>query len=140
MNSMHLAQRAAWRHLFLVGAWLLLAVLPAAAQDRGERVTGDWQQFIYSDGTWRSLGLYRVEPSGDGYRMEAIDQVRQHDVVPSRGLSDIRFTETEWRFNSDWGSGKVGEFRLRRAGPGLYLGWSYLHEEKVNLNMWLLVR
>jgi hypothetical protein len=61
-------------------------------------------------------------------------------VTPSKGLSDVRFSGANWSFKSDWGSGNVAEFRLRRVGPGVFVGWSYLRDEQVNLNLWMLVR
>jgi hypothetical protein len=52
----------------------------------------------------------------------------------------VRFSGAEWSFNSDWGDGKVAEFRLRHIGPGVYVGWSYLRDAQVNLNLWVMVR
>jgi hypothetical protein len=86
------------------------------------------------------LGTYRVEKAGDEYRMTPVNQSSGPNVITSKGLFDVRFSDEDWAFKSDWGNKDVGQFRLRRAAPGIYLGWSYLREEKRNFNMWVLVR
>ncbi len=140
MTSRHLLRHGAWR-LVLAGLWLLLAVLPGSTQPRSnEPVTGDWQQLVFARGAWRTLGVFRVLQSGAEYRMEPVNQVRDGTVINSRGLSNVRFSDPDWRFHSDWGNGNVAEFRLRRIGPGAYQGWSYLRDEQRELNLWLLVR
>ena len=84
--------------------------------------------------------IYRVEQSDGDYRMAPVSQSQEPGVTPSKGLSNVRFSGAEWTFNSDWGDGKVAEFRLRHIGPGVYVGWSHLRDEQVNLNLWVLVR
>jgi hypothetical protein len=149
MIARRLVQRTAWRRL--VAAWLLLllAALPgtahaqsdgAAPQPQSERTTGDWVQFVLLDGTWRPLGIYRLAQTDGTYRMEPVNQPEQPGVTPSKGLSDVQFSDTAWRFDSDWGNGDVGKFRLERVAPGVYAGWSYLREEQRNYNLWLLIR
>jgi hypothetical protein len=121
--------------------WLwLLVMLPGAAYAQAERTAGDWQQFVLVDDVWRLLGTYRVEQGGDQYRMAPVNQTKGPGVINSKGLSDVQFSGEDWAFKSDWGSQGVAQFRLRRAAPGVYLGWSYLREEKQNFNMWVLVR
>jgi hypothetical protein len=119
-----MAQRAANRHESLFWLWLKLIVLPGAAQAQTER----------------SLGIYRVEKTGDEYRMVPVNQTTGPGVINSKGLFDVRFSDEDWAFKSDWGNRDVAQFHLRRAAPGVYLGWSYLREEKRNFNMWVLVR
>ena len=137
----HIARFPAWQRPFLVCLWLLLMALPGAAQVKGERVAGDWEQFIFfpDTSTWRSAGVYRVEQVDGEYRMSPVNQVQAPDLTNSRGLTNVRFSGSDWLFNSDWGNGNVGEFRLRRIGPGVYQGWSYLGEKQINPNIWLLV-
>jgi hypothetical protein len=120
--------------------WLVLIALPGAAYAQTERVTGDWQQFVLVDDAWRALGIYRVAQTEGDYRMAPVSQSQEPGTTPSKGLSNVRFAGAEWSFNSDWGDGKVGEFRLRHIGPGVYVGWSYLRDQQVNLNLWVLVR
>jgi hypothetical protein len=120
--------------------WLVLIALPGAAYAQTERVTGDWQQFVLVDDAWRALGIYRVAQTEGDYRMAPVSQSQEPVTTPSKGLSNVRFAGAEWSFNSDWGDGKVGEFRLRHIGPGVYVGWSYLRDQQVNLNLWVLVR
>jgi hypothetical protein len=144
-----LAQLAAWRRLAMV-LLLLLPALPGAARAQSdgatapatrERTTGDWQQFVADgNGAWRPLGIYRVEQSDGAYRMAPLSQSQEPGVIASKGLSDVRFEGTDWRFNSDWGNGDVGEFRLERFGPGIFSGWSYLRGEQRNYNLWVLIR
>ncbi len=126
-----------WLQLWLL---LVLIILPSVAHAQSERITGDWQQFVLADDVWRSLGIYRVEKTGDEYRMTPVSQTPGPGVTNSKGLFDVRFSDEDWAFKSDWGNQGVGQFRLRRAAPGVYLGWSYLREEKHNFNMWVLVR
>jgi len=120
--------------------WLVLVMLPGVADAQSERVTGDWQQFVLADDAWRLLGTYRVEKAGDGYKMEPVKQATGPDIITSKGLFDVRFSGEDWAFKSDWGNNRVAQFRLRRNAQGLYLGWSYLRDEKQNFNMWVLVR
>jgi hypothetical protein len=131
------AARRPWSALWL---WLALIVLPGAAHAQAERVTGEWQQFVLNNDVWQMLGTYRVEKAGDEYRMTPVNQSSGPNVITSKGLFDVRFSDEDWAFKSDWGNKDVGQFRLRRAAPGIYLGWSYLREEKRNFNMWVLVR
>ncbi len=140
MNSGRAAQRDAhrWAAIWL---WLLLLImLPGAAHAQAERTTGDWQQFVLDNDVWRVLGTYRVEKAGDQYRMAPVSQTKGPGVINSQGLSDVQFSGEDWAFRSDWGNRGVAQFRLRRAAQGVYLGWSYLREERQNFNMWVLVR
>jgi hypothetical protein len=122
-------------------AILLLLALPGAARAQSERTTGDWQQYVFADGAWRGLGVYRVALSDGGdYGMDPVSQSQDPGVTTSKGLSNVKFSDGAWRFSSDWGNGDVGEFRLQRIAPGLYAGWSYLRKEKRNLNLWVLIR
>jgi hypothetical protein len=134
------AQRGHRRPWPAVLLWLVLIVLPGAAHAQAERVTGDWQQFVLDKDAWRALGIYRVEQTDGDYRMAPVSQSQEPGTTPSKGLSNVRFAGADWSFNSDWGDGKVGEFRLRHIGPGVYVGWSYLRDQQVNLNLWVLVR
>ena len=135
------AARHAVRHARpAIWLWLVLIILPGAAHAQTERVTGDWQQFVLVNDAWRALGVYRVAQSDGNYRMEPVSQLQEPGVTPSKGLSNVRISGAEWTFDSDWGDGKVAEFRLRHIGPGVYVGWSYLRDEQVNLNLWVLVR
>ena len=139
MNLRRTAQRAARRGA-VMWLWLALVVLPGVAHAQSERVTGDWQQFVLVNDAWRLLGTYRVEKAGDGYKMAPVNQATGPGIIASKGLLDVRFSGEDWAFKSDWGDGKVAQFRLRRAAPSVYLGWSYLGEQKQNFNMWVLVR
>ena len=133
-------QRAVRTHWSVLWLWLALIVLPGAAHAQSERVTGDWQQFVLDNDAWRMLGTYRVEKADEQYRMAPVSQTKGPGVVNSKGLSDVQFSGEDWSFRSDWGNNDLAQFRLRRAAPGVYLGWSYLREEKRNFNMWVLVR
>jgi hypothetical protein len=124
----------------IIWFWLLLVVLPGLAHAQSERTTGEWAQFVLLNDVWRPLGVYRVEEAGGEYRMSPVKQTEGPDVITSKGLSDVKLSGEDWSFKSDWGKGDVGQFRLRRAAPGVYLGWSYLREERRNFNMWVLVR
>jgi hypothetical protein len=139
MNFQRTAQRGTH---WWAAIWLLLAlvVLASPAHAQAERTTGDWQQFVLDNDAWRLLGTYRVEKAGERYRMAPVSQTKGPGVVNSQGLSDVRFSGEDWAFRSDWGKQGVAQFRLRRAAQGLYLGWSYLREERQNFNMWVLVR
>src|SRR5215469_12668791 len=109
--------RTAW----LAVAWfvLLLFAVPGAARAQSERTTGDWQQYVFADGAWRGLGVYRVALSDSGdYRMEPVSQSSDPGVTTSKGLSNVKFSDGAWSFSSDWGNGYVGEFRLHRLAPG----------------------
>ena len=134
------ARRAVRPHWSVLWLWLALIVLPGAAHAQAGRVTGDWQQFVLDNDAWRMLGTYRVEKVGEQYRMAPVSQTKGPGVVNSKGLSDVQFSGEDWSFRSDWGNGDLAQFRLRRAEQGVYLGWSYLREEKRNFNMWVLVR
>jgi hypothetical protein len=135
-----LARRAVRTHWSVLWLWLALIGLPGAAHAQTERVTGDWQQFVLVDDAWRMLGTYRVEKAGEQYRMTPVDQTKGPGVIASKGLSDVQFSGEDWTFRSDWGNNDLAQFRLRRTAQGVYLGWSYLREEKRNFNMWVLVR
>jgi hypothetical protein len=134
------AQRAVRPHWCVLWLWLALIALPGAAHAQTERVTGEWQQFVLNNDVWSMLGTYRVEKAGNEYRMTPVSQSSAANVITSKGLFDVRFSDEDWAFRSDWGNKDVGEFRLRRVAPGVYLGRSYLREEKRDFNMWVLVR
>src|SRR5687767_12749104 len=105
------------RHLSRVSrtSAVFLALLFASAvwaQDI-ERNTGEWQQFVWSSGRWRALGSFVVERQGDTYQMARAAQATEPvGITKSRGLFDVRFAGSDWTFNSDWGNGRVGTFRL----------------------------
>jgi hypothetical protein len=118
----------------------LLLPLTALAQDTDRR-TGEWQQFVLTDeGSWRLLGTYRVQQQGGAFLMNPVTQTRDESVTNSRGLFDLQFTASEWRFRSDWGNGNIAQFRLTKLDPGVYQGWAYLGEKRLNRNLWVLVR
>ena len=139
MNFRRAAQRGVprWAAMWL---WVVLVMLPCGAHAQAERTTGDWQQFVLDNDVWLMLGTYRVEKAGEQYRMAPVSQTKGPNITNSKGLSDVQFSGEDWTFRSDWGNQGVGQFRLRRAAQGVYLGWSYLREEKHNFNMWVLVR
>lgn len=105
-----------------------------------ENVIGEWQQFTYRDGKWRTLGVFLLDKTRDGYSMTPVIQVSDKTVTNSRGLFDIGFKGEEWHFKSDWGQGRKGEFRLHQISPGAYLGSSYLNGKKINDNLWLRIK
>ena len=140
MNRQKTAQRETGGRWPAILCWILLIMVASPAHAQTERVTGDWQQFVQDNDVWRSLGIYRVEKAGDGYRMAPVSQTKGPGVINSKGLSDVQFSGEDWAFRSNWGNGDVAQFRLRRGAPGVYLGWSYLRAEKRDFNMWLLVR
>jgi hypothetical protein len=63
------------------------------------------------------------------------------NVINTSGLFGVTFTEAEWRFKSDWGDGKkMAEFLLNKVGKGAYHGWTYLNGQRVNENLWVLIK
>jgi hypothetical protein len=140
MNRRRIAYGETGRQWAVALCWLLLILVASPARAQIERVTGDWQQFVLDNDIWRPLGIYRVEKTGEQYKMVPVEQTKGPGVTNSKGLFDVQFSAEDWAFKSDWGNNDIGQFRLRRAAPSVYLGWSYLREEKRNFNMWVLVR
>ena len=107
-----------------------------------ERKTGEWQQFIWmqDEVRWKYLGTFLVYEANSTYRMKPVEQVRAADVTNSRGITAVRFSGSDWTFNSDWGTVGVGTLRLTKTGDGMYQGWSYLEGTPQYKNLWILVK
>ena len=133
--------RTGWWRSAPITFLLLMFALCGPAHAQSPRVTGDWEQFIRSGdtGEWRSLGVFRVEQTGNEYRMAPVTQVTK-GAINSQGLSKVRFSGTQWTFNSDWGEYGVAEFRLQRMAPGVYYGWAYLKGKQRDENLWVLMK
>ena len=129
------------QNTLIVALCLGLAFPPASGAQDQDRRTGEWQQFIWTrDGNWRAVGTFLVYLQDGVYHMRPIEQEKAPDLVNSRGLSDLHYNETRWTFNSDWGDGNIGVFRLTRIEPGVYAGYAYLREERRGKNLWVLVK
>jgi len=72
--------------------------------------------------------------------MLPLKQVTRADVVNTVSLYDLKYKDDKWLFMADWGEGRVGIFKLLKDGPGLYRGYSYLGVQRLDMNMWLLVK
>jgi hypothetical protein len=126
------------RRWFLVCFWLLLSLVAVSAHAQEEQRAGDWQQFVLANDGWHSLGVFRVQQNGSNFEMTEMSHTADA-TIPTKGLSNVLFGPGGWSFDSDWGNGDVGVFRLQRLVPGIYVGWSYLRETRRNYNMWLRV-
>lgn len=131
-------RRLAGRRWSLVWFWLLLSLVAVGAHAQEEQRAGDWQQFVLANDGWHSLGVFRVQQNGSKFEMTELSHTADA-AIPSKGLSNVLFTAGGWSFDSDWGNGDVGVFRLQRLAPGIYVGWSYLRGTRRNYNMWLMV-
>jgi hypothetical protein len=125
------------RYWSLVWFWLLFSLVAVGAHAQEQRA-GDWQQFVLANDGWHALGVFRVEPNGNKFQMTELSHTADA-TIPSKGLSNVLFGPGGWSFDSDWGNGDIGVFRLQRLAPGIYTGWSYLRGVRRNYNMWLLV-
>jgi hypothetical protein len=126
--------------LFAVLFISLLLPYTALAQNVDRR-TGEWHQYVLTDeGSWRLLGAFNVQQQNGVFVMAPVAQLRDTGVTNSRGLFDLRYTATEWSFHSDWGNGNIAVFRLNKIDPGVYQGWAFLGEKRMNRNLWALVK
>ena len=131
-------RRPAKRHGSLVWLWLLLSLVAVGAHAQEEQRAGDWQQFVLANDGWHMLGAFRVQQNGNKFEMKELSHSAD-TAIPTKGLSNVLFAAGGWSFDSDWGNGDVGVFRLQRLATGIYAGWSYLRGTRRNYNMWLLV-
>jgi len=128
----------------LIFCWLIVLFAQPfhsvyAAEDVN-RKTGEWQQFVWDEGKWRYIGVFLVYEQNNIYMMKPVDQVKSPDITNSLGLFDVSFTKNEWVFNSDWGNGNIGTFRLKKIAPGIYEGWSYFKDKQLQRNVWILIK
>ncbi len=117
----------------------LFVPLSAFAQ---EKIAGHWKQYVWEEQSqrWKNLGIYVVYSQAGNYLMAPINQKMGKNVINTSGLFGVTFTEAEWRFKSDWGDGKVAEFQLNKIVTGTYHGWAYLNGQRVNENLWVLIK
>jgi hypothetical protein len=104
-----------------------------------KNVLGEWHQLAYRDEQWETLAIFRLDIKQGVYLMTRIDKGASVPIFKPKpkGVSDIRFKGDEWYFKSDWGQGKIADFRLKQITSGLYVGWSYLNGKKVEQYIWL---
>src|SRR4051812_39049606 len=104
-------RRPAKRLWSLAWLWLLLSLVAVAAQAQEEQRAGDWQQFVLENDGWHMLGAFRVRQDGSKFDMQELSHTADA-AIPTKGLSNVLFTAGGWSFDSDWGNGDVGVFRL----------------------------
>jgi len=119
--------------------FLFIFTLPTFALS-SERRTGEWTQYGWYQGKWSAMGTFVVYKQAGNYMMTPKEQRTGVDFTNSKGLFAVSFTGAEWRFKSDWGNNHIGTFILNKAGPGMYSGWSYLGNKKMQQNVWLLTK
>ncbi|MDD5059281.1 MAG: hypothetical protein PHQ60_15600 [Sideroxydans sp.] len=128
---------------FRIAALFLLAFLfvplSGFAQEQA-KVVGHWKQYAWDGQRWKNLGIFVVYSQAGNYLMAPASQKRDTNVINTKGLFDVKFSETAWQFKSDWGNGDIAEFELERIGSGAYHGWAYLEGKKVNENLWVLIK
>jgi len=123
--------------VLLLGLLLPLTTLAQVA----ERRTGEWQQFVLrDDGHWHLLGTFLVQQERGDFLMVPVTQTKDGLIINSRGLFDVKFTASGWSFRSDWGKDGIGVFRLNKLDRGIYQGWSYSGEQRLDRNLWILVK
>jgi hypothetical protein len=107
-----------------------------------KNVLGEWHQLVYSNEQWETRAIFRLDKKQGEYLMTRIDKKEGIPIFKPKpkGVFDIRFKGDDWYFKSDWGQGKIAEFRLKQITPGVYIGWSYLNGKKVEQYIWLRMK
>ncbi|NUM37085.1 MAG: hypothetical protein HUU50_21290 [Candidatus Brocadiae bacterium] len=102
-------------------------------------ITGIWQQYIEWNNQWIYLSTFEVKKENGVYSMTAVHFTSDIPIIPSLGISQIRFNGKTWTFLSDWGKENGGKafFKLNKYKPNMFLGYSYLNGRKISHNFWL---
>ena len=104
------------------------------------RIVGVWTQYYESgrSGKWTQHGAFRVFMKDDKLQMASEDQTKAPEgAIKSRGLFNVGFNGETWTFDSDWGNGRIGSFKLRRVNDDVYEGYSYLNDQRRDHNIWV---
>jgi len=121
---------APYRWLKRIGGTILLGIVINFTYDALRSTTSDVQNTPGLEGIWaqydhkvRHLGNFRVTQNF----LTGQYSMRHHSapspgVLPSRGITNIRFDGFVWSFDSDWGH-KVWKFTLGKKKEGEFVGY-----------------
>lgn len=113
------------------------AVAPAmsTAKPVVHELIGTWRQEADIGSGWSEVGKFRVSQDLDGVLyMDALTYGT--NMIRSQGITNIKLSENMWTFKSDWGSGDVAEFRLKKQRTNLFEGAAYLRGRLHAKNRW----
>jgi hypothetical protein len=86
------------------------------------------------------MGTFVVSKADSGYSMSAREQVEYPGVIQSIGIFDVRSDGAEWTFNSNWGRGVVGNFRLQKISDTTFEGIATVDGRVVGQSRWVRVQ
>lgn len=121
---------------------LLLLVIGAVSSSQllaAHPLEGIWEQRLFADNHWYSGGLFEVVADDDKLSMQVISTPLDPDLIPSEGLSNVRYQQGRWSFNSDWGDYGIANFQLQRETDNAYVGHAYLNGEQRSPNKWFRI-
>ncbi len=124
----------------IIAIFVMLFLCLSVVASADDKKVGEWTQYTWMEGRWKELGVFLVYRQGGNYLMAPARQRVGSDVVNSRGLFGVSFSNDQWQFKSDWWNGNIGTFLLDKVGPGMYYGWAYFGERKLDQNLWLLTK
>ncbi len=128
-------------HKLVVSVLLCFAAAmacPSTAKS-ADGLDGIWEQYVLQkSGNWDDFcaAKFDVQRSPEGYDATTLW------VNPRTGLKwahtfSHRFDGRTWTFRSDWQNGRIAEFRLKRVSADVFIGWSYLHGQRLSRSVWL---
>ena len=108
--------------------------------DPGVPIEGTWKQWVYDEtGTAVELGAFVVTRRQGEYVISARRQNESERIMNTIGIFDVQYDGTLWTFNSNWGKGKVGNFRLQRQTDIVFEGEIIVPGEIPNRTKWVKI-
>jgi hypothetical protein len=109
---------------------------------RGDIIIGTWQQYGLDATTsrWELFGTFVVVKVGGVYTISAREQRDAPGLLHSIGIFDVRSDGVSWTFNSNWGGGRVGNFRLHRVSDTQFDGTVYFSGRAIGITRWIRIQ
>lgn len=108
----------------------------------GDIIIGTWQQYGLDTTTsqWQLLGTFVVAKVDGVYTISAREQRESPGLSNSIGIFDVRSDGASWTFNSNWGGGRVGNFRLHRVSDTQFDGTVYFSGRVNGITRWIRIQ
>ncbi len=98
-------------------------------------VAGTWRHTMRdSNGQAMVLCWVKASVQGDEVKMEVIRSAI--GTIPAVTVYNVDVSATRWNFDSDWGGGRVGKFRLKKVDDNTFTGAAFENGEQVQDVLW----